>query len=122
MARYYLGLRCGWVLANTLYKPKGVITVEFSKDTTDALGAVLHAADETYQGTSELAVRGLGGSELVQLDKRGLNPFATFTAGNAGSKVMKPNSCLSIHIRTLRTPGWPHRRGCHSIQHWSQCL
>ncbi|KAJ7919713.1 hypothetical protein B0H13DRAFT_1868296 [Mycena leptocephala] len=78
----------GWVLANTLYTPKEVtIAVELNQDTTDALGAVLHAADEKYQGTSELAVRGLGGSELVQLDTRGLNPFATFTAGNAGSKV-----------------------------------
>ncbi|KAF7354255.1 hypothetical protein MVEN_01113500 [Mycena venus] len=77
----------GWVLANTLYTPKDVITVKLDKETTDALGALLHAANETHQGTSELAVRGLGASELAELDKRALNPFATFTSGNAGVKV-----------------------------------
>jgi hypothetical protein len=79
----------GWVMANTLYTPKEFIAVKLDKDTTNALGALLHAADETHLGTSELAVRGLGASELAQLDKRGLNPFATFTSGNAGSKVSK---------------------------------
>ncbi|KAJ6584025.1 hypothetical protein DFH09DRAFT_1275069 [Mycena vulgaris] len=77
----------GWVLANALYTPKEVITVKLDKDTTDALGALFYAADETHQVTSELAVRGLGASELVQLEKRALNPFATFTSGNAASKV-----------------------------------
>ncbi|KAJ6571895.1 hypothetical protein B0H19DRAFT_672308 [Mycena capillaripes] len=89
----------GWFLANALYKPKEVITVKLDKDTTDALGALLHPANNTThhwqgtsdlavsRGTSELAVRGLGGSELAELDKRALNPFATFSSGNAASKV-----------------------------------
>ncbi|KAJ7648780.1 hypothetical protein DFH06DRAFT_1423518 [Mycena polygramma] len=77
----------GWFLANTLYKPKEVITVKFDKDTTDALGALLHPVNVTPKGTTELAVRGLGGTDLAELDKRALNPFATFTSGNAASKV-----------------------------------
>jgi hypothetical protein len=83
----------GWFLANALYTPKEVITVKLDKDTTNALGAFLHGADETHLGTSELAVRGLGELDLAQLDKRALNPFATFTSGNANAKVSKIHLC-----------------------------
>jgi hypothetical protein len=89
--------------------------VKLDKDTTDALGALLHPTHETHQGTSGLAVRGPGTSELVQLDKRGLNPFATFTSGNAGAKVRNLDSCRPINIRTFCTPGWPYRRRCQRI-------
>jgi hypothetical protein len=96
--------------------------VKLDKDTTDALGALLHPTHEMHQGTSELAVRGPGTSELVQLDKRGLNPFATFTSGNAGAKVSNLDSCRSINNRKFCTSGRPHRRRCQRIQHWSQQL
>ncbi|KAJ7633839.1 hypothetical protein DFH06DRAFT_1139757 [Mycena polygramma] len=48
--------------------------------------ALLHPVNVTPKGTTEPAVRGLGGTDLAELDKRALNPFATFTSGNAASK------------------------------------
>jgi hypothetical protein len=113
----------GWFLANALYTPKEVITVKLDQDTTKALGAFLHGEDETHLGTSsELAVRGLGELDLAQLDKRALNPFATFTSGNAVSKVRKSDSCRSLHIGTFRTSGRSHCWRCRQLQHGSQQL
>ncbi|KAJ7658806.1 hypothetical protein DFH06DRAFT_1131096 [Mycena polygramma] len=58
-------------------RPKEVITVKFNKDTTNVLSALLHPVNVTPKGTTEPAVRGLGGTDLAELDKRALNPFAT---------------------------------------------
>ncbi|KAK7057687.1 hypothetical protein R3P38DRAFT_3341912 [Favolaschia claudopus] len=73
-------------LANALYKPNQEITVKFDKETTEALGLILRApVEKVPRNSNELAVRQVG--DLIELDKRALNPFATFTSGNAASKV-----------------------------------
>ncbi|KAK7057686.1 hypothetical protein R3P38DRAFT_3304128 [Favolaschia claudopus] len=87
----WLGILCacvlgGWFLANALYKPKEVITVQLDRELTEALASMHHApVDKSPPRPADLAIRAVG--DLIEFDKRALNPFATFSSGNAGAKV-----------------------------------